>query len=120
VSYSADFTSTVMPLTPGALTEIVTLQDESAVPVIAEVPVFGRTQGPVIQDMNTVTAKKRTMTVEIVMMPPKFGCSLTVPRPTFDITPYVPAGNPVKVTGDVSNWVDRLGRYTRTVSWTYE
>jgi hypothetical protein len=120
VSYSADFTSTVMPLTPGALTEIVTLQDESAVPVIAEVPVFGRPQGPVIQDMNTVTAKKRTMTVEIVMMPPKFGCSLTVSRPTFDITPYVPAGNPVKVTGDVSNWVDRLGRYTRTVSWTYE
>lgn len=120
ISYTAEFSSLVMPLTPGALSEVVTIQDEDATPLIAVIPVLGRPLGPVIQDLGSVKEKRRTASIEIVMTPAKFGCSTAGQKPTTSISAYVPTGSVVYKEQDTTSWVPNTGRYTRTVSWIYE
>jgi hypothetical protein len=120
ITYSSEFSSAVMPTTPGALSETVSIQDEEATPLIAIIPVLGRPLGPVIQDLGSIKERRRTVTVEVVMIPAKFGCSTSVQRPDVDVGLYVPQATVMFKEQDTNNWVPNTGRYTRTVSWIYE
>jgi hypothetical protein len=120
VTYAAEFSSTVLPKTAGALSEVVTVQDEAATPLIAIIPVLGRAEGPVIQDLGSVKEKRRTVSIEIVMIPAKYNCNSSAPQPSVDVGPYAPTGSVVYKEQDQTSWVPNTGRYSRTVSWIYE
>lgn len=120
VSYAYEFTSTILPRTVGALSEVVSIQDEDATPIVAVIPVPGRAAGPVLQDLSTVKEKRRTVSIEIVMTPPKYGCSTTIQQPSVDISQYVPTGSVVYKEQDTTSWVATVGRYSRTISWIWE
>jgi hypothetical protein len=119
ITYSNEYTSAPTPLTPGALSEVTTVNDEDSVPVVPSIDVIGRGQGPIFQDMGTVTAKKRTLSIEIVMTPSKFGCPQPATRPVVDISAYVPQSTEIRKDQDATTWVKETGHFTRTVSWTY-
>ncbi len=120
ISYSATFTSQIAPVTPGALTESVTVVDDDGVQVVALIPVPGLADGPVFQDIQTKEVKRRQVTAEIVMVPPNYGSPAPPAKPTFDVGPYVPDATSIRTVQDQTSWVVQQGRYTRTVSWEYK
>jgi hypothetical protein len=120
ITYSYEFNSTPLPITPGALSESVNVSDDDAIPLIAVFPIPGSGDaGPVIQDLNAISEKKRSVTIEIVM-PPSANLADITGYPVVDISPYVPSGTGVKKTGDNRQWNPVNGRFVRTVSWIYK
>jgi len=118
VTYQYEFTSKAPPCTPGALSEVVTITEDDAVPVIAQFVIPGKKDGPVIQDINTTTAKKRSVSIEVVFPLPSNPCgALSIPR--VDVGRYQPAGTIVRQESGQSIWVVNLGRYSRQVAWIY-
>jgi hypothetical protein len=120
ITYSYEFNSTPLAITPGALSESVNVSDDDAIPLIAVFPIPGSgSAGPVIQDLNAVSEKKRSVTISIVM-PPSANLTDINGYPVVDISPYVPSGTSVKKTGDNRQWDPVQGRFVRTVSWIYK
>lgn len=123
VSYTAEYNSLPLPCVSGALSENITITDDSATQVIAIIPVLGRAKGPVIQDIGTVKERRRGVTIEVVM-PVDTNTRICDPSaasaPSIDISPYAPAGNPVYLEQDQTQWSPTNGHYTRQVSWIYE
>jgi hypothetical protein len=98
----------------------VNVSDDDAIPLIAVFPIPGSgSAGPVIQDLNAVSEKKRSVTISIVM-PPSANLTDINGYPVVDISPYVPSGTSVKKTGDNRQWDPVQGRFVRTVSWIYK
>jgi hypothetical protein len=124
VTYSYEYNSIPAPCYPGALSEIITITDDAATPVIAVIPVLGRTAGPIFQDIGTVKEKRRSLSIEIVM--PINGtmtnCELiaTQAAPNVDVTSYAPKGTIVYIESDTVSWSPTTGRYTRQVSWIWQ
>lgn len=117
VAYQYEFTSQKGPCTPGALSESITITDTYATPLFAALAVPGKPEGPIIQDMKTVTAKEREVVVEVVF-PPGDPCAKEPPS-DLDLTSYAPAGNYLKVTRNVRSWNPTSNRLNRTMAWIY-
>jgi hypothetical protein len=124
INYSYEYNSTPVPCYEGALSEIITITDDAATPVVALIPVLGRTAGPIFQNIGTVKEKRRSLSIEIVM--PINGtltnCELiaTQGTPVVDITPYAPSGTIVYIETDTVSWSPTTGRYTRQASWIWQ
>lgn len=124
VTYNYEYNSTPLPCFPGALSEVITITDDAATPVVAIIPVLGRAAGPVFQSIGTVKEKRRSVSIEIVM--PINGtltnCELiaTQGTPVVDITPYAPNGTIVYLENDSVSWSPTTGRYARQASWVWQ
>jgi hypothetical protein len=121
VTYQYEFNSVPNPCVPGALSENVTISDDNAVPVVAEIGILGRAKGPLLQPINTITVRRRTVTIEVVM-PVNADmnmCAMSTP-PVVDVTGFVPGGDPVYVEQDQTQWTPTNGHFTRVVAWKYE
>lgn len=118
VSYAYEFTSQ-RHCYPFALSESITFSREGGIPVIAEVPVLGRKAGPVIQDMNTITSKRQSVAIELVLPIPANPCGFQEP-PAVDVSIYAPHGSVVRLESDVTTWSYESGRFSRNVSWIYQ
>lgn len=117
VGYRYEFSSTKGPCTPGALSESRTVVDTLAVPVFASIPVPGKSEGPVTQDMATITAGTREVTAEVVF-PIADPCAADPPAEV-DLTPMAPTAPVVRITTNQRSWVPTSGRLTRTMAWYY-
>jgi hypothetical protein len=122
VAYSAEFTSQIAPVIPGALTESVSITDDAGTPVFAVIPVPGLEDGPIFQDIKTKKEKRRSINVEVVMPPPKYGCGVvSYDTPSFDVSQYTPQNTAsIFLEQDQVTWSPQSARYTRTVVWVYK
>jgi len=68
----------------GAIRESISISHSAPVAVIAEVPIVGRTCGPYLQDKNTKTSEKCTISINL-LFPRSDGCSYT--KPSIELDP---------------------------------
>lgn len=133
----------------GVLNENFTINDTYPTDVVNEAFVLGRRLGPILQSLGTRTSAKRTLTVEISVVPPSSmsgfpmtsaACPLytggfvytTITGMIEGLKPYgdrsqsmfggVRSNLPgqVYVNQDTQNWNPVEGKYTRNIGWTYQ
>lgn len=118
----------------GALTESIIISDNNPGDVFAAIPVIGRQGGPVLQDMNTFTERKRTVQIDVNVTPVSI-CptsaaavtSLMAASPAVAVDVVINAfedeleSNFSQVFRDTDNpsWNPKNGKYSRSVTWTY-
>jgi hypothetical protein len=118
---------------PDVLSENFSISDTNPHQSIAIIPILGRANGPLIQSLNTVSEYQRTMTVDLVMLPPT-GCMFSAtgirnimsqsPYWTYDVSfdamfNYLLATyDQVYLTSDQESWSNDLTAYSRSVTWT--
>ena len=131
ISYNYTFDDRPSNCITGALSEIITFNDNNPTDVFAEVAVLGRQLGPVLQDVNTVTASTRDISIELVTAP-STSCSAGMRVIPNDVrsdvedllcliqTELATAYTQVFKNTDTENWNAKQGRYTRNVGWTYQ
>lgn len=119
---------------PNILSENVTISDNGLTNIVAIISVLGRAAGDILQDTRTKTHRTRTMTVDIVMLPPT-GCLTTAggvetiieQSPYYDVrTMFVSMDNylrelydSVYITQNDDSWSNDLSAYSRTVQWKF-
>ena len=64
INYSFSFDDRAVNVLPGARNESVTINDTHPGNMVAEIPVIGRSIGPVLQFLGSNTSRKRSLTVE--------------------------------------------------------
>lgn len=147
ISYSYEFNNKQNAIS-GTLSQNISITDDGPADVIAETFVVGRQLGPIIQKMGKSSARK-SVSVEVVVVPPSSiseflqvnsSCPLYTGGyiyQTIDtiisglqpfgaqVTPIWPQsrgtipGN-VFLNSDNRTWNPTEGRYSRSVSWTYQ
>jgi hypothetical protein len=133
VTYSWTFNNRPINLIPGSISETLTVEDTSAIPVIASIFVLGRKLGPILQDLGTITAASRNVTFEVIFPRPTGLKNLAFPIEHFNaVTGAVEAFNPgnmsynpinggVKsyIKQDSSTWNPSEGRFTKIKGWEW-
>lgn len=127
ISYTYKYTNEPTPYIEGALSEVITIQDRNKaadVNVFASIGVLGRGAGPVLQPMGTTPERTRSLEIEAVF-PPVGGINLLIAyagAPNYDavVAQIVPTTSEVYKSEDSESWTPRNGRYSRSVSWTYQ
>lgn len=125
ISYSYEFRSIFPPLLSGVLSEHITVSEvnyNQYVKVIAKIPIPGRAQGEILQDVNTSIAKVRTVSVATVITPTG-GNNLAAAfatKPNYDVAilQLQPANSYIVNWTDNYDW--RYGQYQLTAEWLYE
>lgn len=114
----------------GALSESIQVTDKNATDVFAKIPVLGRAAGPILQDLNTVTESSRTVSIDVVV-PITGVCTaagILAARPQAAVAALI-SDFESNLTGsysqvfketDTENWQPKIGKYSRTVGWTYQ
>jgi hypothetical protein len=69
ISYSYDFNNKFTMIS-GVIAENVSIEDTGPVDVIGEAFVLGRALGPVLQNLGTKTTSKKSVTIEVTVVPP--------------------------------------------------
>ena len=125
ITYSVSFNDYDKPNTENAITERITINynnDKGEQKLIAILPIIGRANGPIIQDIETTQISSRTITADIVM---KRGFGK--PDGTLAVTPYRPEGwdeeNPDKVhvylTSSTESWNPNTRAYNKSETWEF-
>jgi len=69
ISYSYDFNNK-FTIISGVISESINIEDSGPTDVIGEAFVLGRALGPVLQNLGTKTSAKKSVTVEVTVVPP--------------------------------------------------
>ena len=126
ISYNYNYNNRPAGCDSNELTRNVRISDSLPGQVIAEIPVLGRPEGPVLQDIGTFTSRKRNLTIEIEREPISYPNTLCdaaqLQKPTsIDVDSFKPSpASKVYKVRDVENWDPVAGQYSRNVQWTYE
>jgi hypothetical protein len=119
VTYNVEWDDRAGMSIPGALSEVITVANEDPSDVFASLVVLGRLAGPVLQPLGTVTSKSRTVSIEAVFPPWKYGQAIPV-EPSTDSVILAWAPPPgYLITRPTRSWVPRTGRYSRSVTFVY-
>lgn len=134
ISYAVSFNNKPGPCNTGVIAESISLTRNKPIPVIATQQVLGRANGPILQSLGTVTSFTQDMSIEAIVVPPSGDTCLTLPCPcpsiSFSGAPdYEPVvlkaeaeisgSNAIFRTADNETFDPKIGRYSRSVSWTY-
>ena len=147
INYSVSYDNRATVCIPGALTETITVEDTQPHHIFAETPVIGRRRGPVFQDINTQSAWRRTLTIEVQVSGILHGCNWTTAmrgKPSqvtsihgnaaynqqAAIRSIINTLSPVGTIGvdnvavgpsdPLETWDPISGRYTYRLEWTYD
>ena len=120
INYSYEYNNRPSNVIANSLSEIITLSDKNPTDVFAKLIVLGRTDGPVLQDINTKTESNRTVTAEVIM-------PFTAGNPSGDVRAYLLTFAPttslnglrVFKSQDEETFIANQGRYTLSLGWTY-
>jgi hypothetical protein len=134
INYSWEYNDRPTNCISGALSESFVITDAHPTDMFASLTVLGRTAGPVLQDLNTVTAPTRNLAIDILMEPPT-GCVTTVADVSglFAQSPQTQVNvmlcafeqqlsgeySSVFRTTNETSWDWKEGRYSRNVAWVY-
>jgi len=128
ITYNYTFDSRPCNYIAGALFEDIDVTDSLPTDVFAQIAILGRPWGPILQNINTVTASTRTVNIT-ASMGPATGCSSIINdinnKP--NVTGLLCAlqsdlsGENIQLFKSVDNesWKPKTGVYSRTVTWTY-
>jgi hypothetical protein len=127
IGYSVEYSSEPLPCFSGALSEYIVVIDRNPGNIVAQLTVPGRSQGPLLQDIQTYTARIREINMELVM-PTFSGLSCdymggynTKPNTQVYLDRITPTGTyQLFKVGDTENWDWRRGRYSRQTEFLYE
>ncbi len=131
INYSYEYNDRPSNCVSNAINETITITDTNPVDVFAEIQIPGRALGPILQDMGTITTRKRDINID-VMVAPATGCGTTsalfATNPSSDVNTIINLFY-AELTGsygqvfkhqDTSTWEPKTGRYTVSVGWTYQ
>ncbi|MDC1406433.1 hypothetical protein N8314_02675, partial [Akkermansiaceae bacterium] len=132
ISYSYNFDNTPQGCITGAciLSQNITIDDQLAADIFATQVILGRQQGPLLQDINTSTAKVKTVSVEVVTIPPTSCVSLeqiNKTNPSGQVHSFIELVHnalameysQVFTSSNSESWAFSQGRYTKNISFTY-
>jgi hypothetical protein len=131
INYSYEYDTRPSNYIVNAKSEIITIHDINPADIFASIPIIGRSVGPILQDMNTITDRKRSINIELVMpitittstvsnmlsTSPKTSVDSLIVEFKSNISSNY---NQVFTTTDEEDWSPKTGRYTRQVEWTYQ
>lgn len=144
IDYSFEFDNRPLNLVRGSVSESLTIDDTFPTQQIAEVFVLGRRLGPVLQDLGTVTAAQRNVTLEVVLpRPPSLAQRMIypidaykaitgiveqlnpkyifgVPEPSLTNNPNIAASIKSYVKTDNQTWNPLDGRISVQKSWVWQ
>lgn len=120
INYNYEYDNRASNTIPGAITESVSVNDHLGADVYASIPVPNDPLGPVLQAMGTITAKKRLISIEAQLNAASQTATPTKPNTNAVVAGLVPSGLQVFLDQDESTWVERSGRYTRSVAFTWK
>lgn len=99
----------------------VEITDDHAADVFAKLPVPGRVIGPVLQGLSTVTAKSRTIQIEIQKQAEDCDTTYAKPDTSAAVLNYWPAGySQIFVERNVEQYSPTEGTYSRTLVLVYQ
>lgn len=134
IDYAFEFNNRPLNLVRGSVSETLNINDNFPVQQVAEIFVLGRKLGPVLQDLNTVSAASRELTLEVVLPKPRSLLDRTI----FPIDAYraatgiVEQFNPKYMFGntdttiksfvktDSQSWNPIEGRLSISKGWTWQ
>lgn len=119
IVYERTYNDRVTPTTPGAISEIVNIQNDHPGELFSSTLIIGRPLGHLLNGLNTVTPRKRNITIDIQMPAARQGFPPTVPNTNTIVAANTPTGSAVFMEGDRESWSERSGKYTRTTSFTW-
>jgi len=133
ISYSYTYDDRPSNCITGAISEIITVNDQNPTDVFASITVLGRAAGPVLQDINTQTAATRDITIELITAPVESCTALALGHPPNNVEEDVQAllclfEQRFATAGysqyfkhvDTESWNPKQGTYSRQVGWTYQ
>lgn len=121
IRYAGEYNNRRIPLIPGAISETINIQRGGGTDVFASIPVLGRAWGPVLQDIDTITQRSVSISIEAQMA----ACTVLNPviaQPNTDgiITSFAPVALQVFKDRDDTSWSMDSGRYNRSVVFVYQ
>ena len=133
ISYSYAYDDRPCNLIKEASYENITIDDSHPADVFATLTVLGRSRGPILQSLGTVTPGSRTVNIEAQVVPPTQCNSgnfthvsgIIAARP--DINAFLcnlerdltDSYNQVYKSSDSESWNPKTGVFNRTITWTY-
>lgn len=129
ITYSYGYDTRPTNCVPNARYENITITDNNPVDVFGEIRILGRGQGPILQDMNTVTKFSRTLNIE-VLVSGNNGCGYLNLISGNNPDAYVVSNiicpvysgltamyDTVLKEQDSVSWLPKTGRYNRSITW---
>ena len=122
ITYGLTFNDRLAPAIANSLSTTITVESvntDGLEQIFASIPVIGRIQGPVLQNMGTTGEKKQRVSIEAVME--KASRANPPSSAAFAIASiYMPAGTTVLRGPIGETWEPSSGRYSFNVEWTYQ
>lgn len=149
INYSFVFNSAAPNVIPGARFESIIINDNLPSDVFAVIPVLGRTKGPIIQSIGTITERRRTLTIEVALTGvvntidkklsllnyrPDYSAIVEASKPTLIPSTNLSNTNPdiytsgikvnpqatkIYVEQDTESWDVNTLRGTKNITWVY-
>ncbi len=120
ITYGYEYDNRASNVVTGAVTENITVTDEGASDVFASIVVLGRRLGPVLQAIGTITSKKRSIQIEATLPASSQSFVSLPPNTNSFVLSLLPGGTQVFLDKDVSSFTAKTGKYSRSVTWTWE
>ena len=129
ITYSYEYDDRACNFVVGSLFESIVVQDSNPIDVFAELTVLGRTSGPILQQINTVTSFKRNVAIDVIVQPSggcdDFSAALSAsPKTNVETllceieTDLAAAYGQLFKSQDNESWDVKTGKYNRQVQWT--
>jgi len=131
ITYNYSFNDRPGVCLTGAKTTEISMSDTNATDVFAELVVLGRSSGPVMQSIGTITGKKREVTLDATMPVASLACECLDAigqMPSTEAETVLLTFRPDNCGGsnltifkhlDAENWNPTTGKYSRQMGWTY-
>lgn len=124
ITYNYTFNSVPLPLISGALSEILTINYISPGEVYAALGIPGRSAGPITQNINTITSRQQTISLEVLMPIPTgstYAIRLTQKPSVWDLVSGIEPSSTDVFRGEPNeSWSPTTGRYTFQRSYFYK
>jgi hypothetical protein len=124
IAYNYEWDNRPTNLIAGSLVEDISITDVNPGDVFAAIPVLGRAAGPVLQSINTITEKKRGLSMNVIVpvtgAATIAGCIALKPNTNSIASGAAPLGSQVYKDSDQETWDWSRGSYSRQIQWTYQ
>lgn len=125
--YTYGFNASKSSLIPNAIEEDIVISNNGALDIFAEIPVPGRTTGPIVQYMDTRTLMERSVTITAKLSPSGTVTSGTLlaaylAKPNTDsiIAILQPSAGYFYLTNNTEEFNPIRRQYSRSVAWRIE
>jgi len=132
VSYNYEYDTTPAGCITGPclLSQNISISDKEPTDVFASHVVPGKAAGPVLQDIGTLTVRTRNISIDLVTLPPTDCTSVAgiyAPVPTGQVQAFIDtisgdllaSYSQVFISSQSQNWDFTVGRYTKSIEFTY-